>query len=357
MMRIILTALFCGALALNGCSKRERSRSDDAEWADIQPLEQLRGTHAEVDPSETNAAPLLDNAKLQSGEQENYAPLIERLAEMQQMDRGAGQAMITGESLTFNYERRFVRMDQDVLVVDDRGELRTEILMGRFSEDNQVEIIEASKGVEIVDQERKAVAEGASYVLSTGAIELHGAAQLTEGVNRLSGERIRFWMNGNRRMICEPRARLEVSSMASLEEGEVPEKTEITADRLVYDEEQALAEFEGNVYVREARAIMNADKVLLYLKEKNEIDWLEARSEVIIQTEDRKALADKASYYVAENKFVLEGDPKIKQGLNIMTGDQITYWHETGRAVCEPNARILFHPDAEMRAKFMKDLK
>ena len=108
MMRILFAALFCGVLALNGCSKRERSRSDDAEWADIQPLEALRESNAGSDPAETNAVALSQSPKLQSGEQENYVPLIERLAEMQQVERASGQALITGESLTFNYERLIV---------------------------------------------------------------------------------------------------------------------------------------------------------------------------------------------------------------------------------------------------------
>ena len=359
MIKFLSRLLLCCVLA--GCSKRERSSADDSEWADIQPLSEIIAS-ADSPLEAAVATPTSGNANrsVRTAPQENYAPLIARLAEMKQIERSAGEAMITSESLTFDYERRFVRMDQNVKVVDDRGELETETLMGRFSVDNKVEIIEVSKGVKISSAGREAFSENGTYTFATGSIELAGNAQLIEGVNRLSGDRIQFWVNGNRRMVCEPNAMLEISSASALKEGADSgdgEQMEIRSDRLVYDEEKALAEFDGHVHIRDARASLDAKKVRLYLKENNEIDWIEARSEVIIQTEDRKALADRASYYTEDGRFVLDGDPKVKEGRNIMTGDRITFWQESGRVVCEPNARVLFHPDEEIRTKFLKDLK
>jgi lipopolysaccharide export system protein LptA len=360
MSKFFLSILFCGVLLLIGCSKRERSAAADSEWADIQPLSEITTLDSSTEVSAEESELSVTNRPVQSAPTENYSVLIERLAAMQNVSRSSGEIVLSGESLTFDYERRFVRMDQNVKVVDDRGELETETLMGRFSIDNQVEMIEVSKGVEINSAGRKAMAEGGTYAFASGAIELEGNARLTEGANRLSGDRIKFWVNGSRRMVCEPNAMLEISSVSALKSGDGSgnaERTEIRSDRLVYDEEQALAEFNGNVHVRDARAALASKKLLLHLKENNEIDWIEALSEVIIQTEERKALADRASYYADDNKFVLEGDPKIKEGRNIMTGDRITFWQESGRVLCEPNARILFHPDEELRAKFLKDLK
>jgi len=340
--------VFCSALFLSSCSKRERTEPDEAEWADIQPI--------------TNAAVAVPDQprRIVQSEGEDYSPLIQRLAEMESVVRASGEMMITGESLEFDYERRFVRMDQNVRVVDDLGELEAETLKGRFSEDNEVEMIEARKGVRITSEERTATAESAVYDYQTGAILLDGNAQLSEGVNRLSGEQIRFWIKGSRRMVCEPSAMLEITDTSDFKiEGisESGETAKIRSDRLVYDEELALAEFEGNVRMRYPQASLNSGKVRLHLKENSEIDWIEALSEVIIQLDERKALADRAIYYVDEGRFVLDGDPKVKVGRNIMTGDRITYWRETQRMVCEPNARVLLYPDEEMKAKFLKDLE
>ncbi len=342
---------FCAVLLVSSCSKQERSEADvEAEWADIQPITNTASVALATNQSR----------RVVQSEGEDYFPLIRRLKEMESVVRAPGETMITGESLVLDYERRFVRMDQDVKVVDDRGELESETLTGRFSEDNEVEMIEARKGVRIASEGRTATADNAVYGFRSGAIQLDGNAQLSEGGNRLSGGQIKFWIKGSRRMVCEPNALLEIPSDSDLKTGGLAQgggNTEIRSNRLVYDEERSLAEFDGNVRMRDPRGAMNCGKVVLHLKENNEIDWIEALSEVIIQTDDRKALADRANYYADEGRFVLAGDPKVKEGRNIMTGDRITFWRETRRMVCEPNARVLLYPDEEMKAKFLKDLK
>jgi len=346
--KVPLLVVFCGVLLVSSCSKREQSEVDEAEWADIQPL--------------TNAAVAATNQprRVVQSEGEDYSPLVRRLKGMESVVRTTGETMITGESLVLDYERRFVRMDQNVKVVDDRGELAAETLTGRFSEDNEVEMIEARRGVRITSEGRTATADGAVYGFRSGAIQLDGNAQLSEGGNRLSGGQIKFWIKGSRRMVCEPNALLEITSTSELKVGGLAQgggNVEIRSDRLVYDEDQALAEFDGNVRMRDSQAALNCERIMLHLKENNEIDWIEALSEVIIQTDDRKALADHASYYADEGRFVLDGDPKVKDGQHVMTGDRITFWRETRRMVCEPNARVLLYPDEEIKAKFLKDLK
>lgn len=344
----ILLVAFCGVLLLSSCSRRDPSDADEAEWADIQPITNV----VEATPDQPR--------RMVQSEGEVYTPLVQRLEEMESVARASGETMITGESMVLDYERRFVRMDQNVNVVDDRGELAAETLMGRFSEDNEVEIIEARKGVRITSEGRTATAESAVYGFQSGEIQLDGNAQLSVDGNRLSGEQIKFWIKGSRRMVCEPNARLEITSTSGLNMEGLAKgggNTEIRSDRLVYDGDQALAEFDGNVRMRDPRASLNSEKVRLHLKENFEIDWIEVLSKVIIQSDDRRALADRAIYYADEGRFVLDGDPKVKVGKNIMTGDRITFWQETRRMVCEPNARVLLYPDEEMKAKFLKDLK
>ncbi len=353
MIKLLSRILLCCSVFLLACSKRERSTDDDEEWADVQPLIDR------VVVADAVAAPEPSRKVAQSAV-EDYSLLIQRLEEMLTVERAAGETLITGEALVLDYERRFVRMDQNVAVVDDRGKLETESLMGRFSEENQVEIIEARKGVRISSEGRIATADSATYAFQSGAIQLDGEAVISESGNRLSGEQIKFWIKGSRRMVCEPNALLEISSASGFNmDGISPagERTEIRSDRLIYDEEKLLAEFDGNVRVRDSRAAMNCGKVRLHLKENNEMDWIEALSEVIIQSDGRKALADRARYYADEGKFVLDGDPKVKEGKNIMTGDRIIFWQETRRMVCEPNARVLLYPTDEMKTKFLKDLK
>ncbi len=417
--------LLCGVLFLSACSKRERSVEDEAEWAEIQPLTiTTNGVITSIpDPDPVSA----DQPRriIQSGG-EDYAPFIQRLEEMEALVRAPGETVVTGERLVLDYEKHFVRMERDVVVLDDRGKLkadgleghfsasnevehieaqghvwmavqhpegevqltgdhlvldrdgrtirmdkdvvvrdargvlRTDRLTGYFSVSNEVETIEARGRVQIESDGRTAEAEWADYNYQTGFVQLEGRANVADGANRLSGERIQFWIQGNRKMICEPNALLELSETGEISMEGLPKSsggnTEIRSDRLVYDESKMLAEFDGNVRVRDPRVAMNCGKIWLHLKEGNEIDWIEAESEVIIQLDERKALANRARYYANEGRFVLDGEPKLKMGRNIMTGDRITFWQKTQRMVCEPNARVLLYPDEETKAKFLKDL-
>jgi len=182
---------------------------------------------------------------------------------------------------------------------------------------------------------------------------------VAEGENRLSGERIQIWIADGRKVICEPNVLLEISGQMGLKIEGVsrgPVQTEIRADHFVYQEDAKVAELEGSVRVRDPRASMNCGKLVLYTKDDNEIDWIEAQSEVIIQLDDRKALAGRVSYHIDEAKMVLDDDPKVKQGKSIMTGDRILFWPQTQRMVCEPNARVLLYPDEKTKAKFLEDL-
>jgi lipopolysaccharide transport protein LptA len=367
MSRFFSRLLLCGCLVVLGaCSKRERSKVDDEEWSDVQPLADKAAVVSSTGSSTDEKVPEVGapatplSRRMGQSDAEDNSRFIQRLKDMQTVQRAAGETLLTGVSLVFDYDRRFVRVDENVVVVDDRGELEAETLIGHFSASNKVEYIEAGKGVVIRSEDRLATAENAIYNYQSGEIQLAGHANISKGGSRLSGEQIMFWIKGRRKMVCEPNALLVISSDSGFQMEGVPQSggsTEIRSDRLVYDEDEAQAVFEGNVRVRDPRAAMNCEKARLYLKENNEIDWIEALSEVIIQSDDRKALADRASYYADEGKFVLEGEPMMKQGQSYMTGDKIEIWLKPIRMVCEPNARTVLYMTEEMKAKFLKDLK
>ena len=420
-MRRGTVMLLAGVVLISACSKREeRSASEEAEWNKIQPLDQVK---SDSDVS-TN---VVVKAVVQS-KSEDYISLIARMKQMNSIKREKGEALLTGEGLIFNYKRRVVRMDGDVKVVDDRGILRAESLTGRFTEKNEVEIIEARRNVRITSEGRIARAQRAEYMIATGAVELEGQASVSDQTHEMKGERIFFWMKGGtRRIVCEPNAYLMMKGTSGLGQSQqvssktnsTPRVTEVWANRVVFDESKNLVEMEGNVRLRDKQAALNCgmvrifllgtnqidriearvdvnawsglrkmrsdqavyqsatqdlvltgnvrvsneqatmdcETVHVYLKGTNEIDWIEARTDVIIQSGERRALAGKASYYADEGKVVLDEDPKMKQGKNIMMGDRITFWPDNRRMVCEPNARLLLYPDEKTKLKFMKDLK
>jgi lipopolysaccharide transport protein LptA len=307
-------------------------------------------------------AAMIDEAPPAGELDADFAALSAQLEAMKGVQRQAGQTLLTGDGLVFDYKARYVRMDGNVLVDDDHGQLRTEQLVGRFSASNTVQHIEAKGGVEIDAEDRHARADTAEYDYLEGMVVMEGRAVLSEQANRLSGERIQFRLRGDRRMICEPNAVLLVAGQSGIGVDGMPEEmgdTEIRADRIEYDGALHRADLTGNVRLRNPQAAMNCNKIALYLKDDNKIDWIEATGDVIFQTEERKALADRATYYAEEGKFILEGNPPmITMGRNVMSGDRIMYWHKTRVVLCEPNGRVLYYYDLdeETRAKFPEDL-
>lgn len=356
MIRFASMFFLCGFVLLGAaCSKRERTDPNAEEWNDVQALADDAGVVITV-PEPESVNPPQVGEPVPEGE---FGGFIQRLEQMKTVRRQTGEMLLTSKTLNFNHEQRFVRMDEQVKVVDDHGVLETESLMGRFSASNEVESIEATGGVSMTSDDREARAGTAVYDYLSGLVELEGLARVSEGGNHLSGERIRFWIKGNRKMICEPNALLEISGISGAAGENLPARnidTEIRAERVVYDESKQWAQLIGNVRLRDPRMAMNCGEARIFLKDDNKIDWIEALSEVIIQSGDRKALADRATYHADERKFTLEGAPKVMQGPNIMTGDRIMFWPETRRMVCEPNARALLYMDAETKAKFLEDL-
>lgn len=350
---LALAALACSVLLGSGCSKRDNAGATAEEWSDIQPIAEPVAGKAPTNEAEKAQVSGFEV----DGEEAEFEALEQRLAEMKSVERSAGQTLLTGKTLVFDHQSHYVRMDGDVKVVDDEGTLETASLIGRFSVSNQIEHIEAQGGVSIVSGNRSGHAAEAVYNYASGQIQMDGQASISEGGNTLSAERIQFWIKGNRKMVCEPNALLVVSGDSSLDLGGVSGggETEIRADRIVYDEDHNRADLTGGVRLRDDRVAMDCGEVHLYLKD-HKIDWIEALSEVIIQTDDRKALADRATYQADEGKFTLEGSPKVMQGRNVMTGDRIIFWHETRRMVVEPNARVLLYLDEVTKAKFLKDL-
>lgn len=356
---MVKTIFLSLVVLVSACSKRERSDPDADEWADIQAM----ADDAAAEPAAAAAGTdmIAETAEPAGvGAAGDFSAFIDRLEQMKAVERQAGETLLTGESLALDYDRRFVSMDTNVVVVDDQGTLKTESLIGRFSISNEVEYIEAKGGVEIESGVRSASAQEAVYNYQNGFVRLLGQATASDGGNRLSGEQIELWIKGDRKMVCEPNALLEITGTRGLQVEGVPGgaggDTEVRADRVEYDESKGLAVLTGNVRVRDASAAMNCNVVRLFLKHDSEIDWIEATGEVIIQIDNRRALADRAVYRASAGKVTLEGEPMVKQGQSYMTGDKIDIWVDPVRMVCEPNARAKLYITDEMRAKFLKDL-
>lgn len=130
--------------------------------------------------------------------------------------------------------------------------------------------------------------------------------------------------------------------------------TVITSKELFLDHKAKKVRFEQNVHVQDPKVVMDCSTLEVRFGEKNEINWIEALTDVKILSEGREATAGKATYDVKTDEFLLEDKPVLKDGKNTLFGDRVRFWRASGRMVCEPQARLIIHPDKAIKTDFLE---
>jgi lipopolysaccharide export system protein LptA len=104
--------------------------------------------------------------------------------------------------------------------------------------------------------------------------------------------------------------------------------------------------FSGDVNAKNNDFAIDCDRMLIYYlnvpadqktgENKNNIDKIVATGQVRInRTKGGLATADKATYYKEDEKLVLTGNPEVKQGNDLVKGEQITIFLKEDRSVVE----------------------
>jgi lipopolysaccharide transport protein LptA len=129
------------------------------------------------------------------------------------------------------------------------------------------------------------------------------------------------------------------------------------------------AKFVDSVHVDDSKIEMDSGSLEISFSEKNEIDWIEALTEVRILSDGREAYADKAVYDIKTDEFVLEGNPRLVDGQSTLLGERIRFWRASEKMVCEqaegavdPQAdpkpkqrvKLILHPDGGMESKILE---
>jgi lipopolysaccharide export system protein LptA len=130
--------------------------------------------------------------------------------------------------------------------------------------------------------------------------------------------------------------------------------TVITSKELFLNYEGRTARFVGTVHVDDSQLQLDSQALEIRFGENNEIDWIEAVTDVRILNEGREAYADKAVYDVQTDEFVLEGSPRLVDGENMLMGEKIRFWRASERMICEPQARLVIYPDEETKTELFE---
>ena len=139
----------------------------------------------------------------------------------------------------------------------------------------------------------------------------------------------------------------------------------IKADSLEIDDQKQIVIFTGNVDAREKDFVINCQKMVLYYKDQSaqpvsetsqfNIDRIVATGEVrITRPNGGLATAEKALYYRNDEKVILTGKPKVKQGDDFVEGSKITLFLKENRSVVEGSknnkVRAVYSPRTKKEA-------
>ena len=127
--------------------------------------------------------------------------------------------------------------------------------------------------------------------------------------------------------------------------------TVITSESLSFNQKKQVAVFSDNVVVTDPQVQIHADRLTVLFSEANQIVSLEGYGNVVIEKDDKKGFGSKATYVASIGTIVLTGSPRIERGQDILSGEIITFYRNTGRLLCEPNAMFVLYSDDEASAQ------
>jgi lipopolysaccharide export system protein LptA len=140
----------------------------------------------------------------------------------------------------------------------------------------------------------------------------------------------------------EPSAALPSMVVPSREKGEAKKGTspedkyaklvdksqpiDITSDKVEAYWKQNLIIFRGNVVARQKDIVIYADSIeAVTIEDGKGIERVTAGGNVKVQQGLRVANCEKAVFYNLNQKMVLTGDPKVSEGENTVSGDEIIF--------------------------------
>lgn len=127
---------------------------------------------------------------------------VGRAEQVQASVPGAPPLQISAPTSDWDLRNRVAIFTGDVVVTRADVTLRTERLTVRFASREKLERAVAEGKVVVTQGERVATAGKAELVAATGEIVLTGAPIITEGPNRMAGDRITLWLD-DERVRCE----------------------------------------------------------------------------------------------------------------------------------------------------------
>ena len=115
---------------------------------------------------------------------------------------------------------------------------------------------------------------------------------------------------------------------------------EVTASRSRWRLADQVVVFEGQVVGTRGSVRLVTDRLELTYEGERVRDAV-ALGQVVVSDLDRRVTADRAVLTIADGKIVLTGAPRMTQGPNVMTGEQIAIYLDRDEVVCDACAMVV----------------
>jgi lipopolysaccharide export system protein LptA len=130
---------------------------------------------------------------------------------------------------------------------------------------------------------------------------------------------------------------------------------QIKSNELVTDNANRTATFSGKVSARQGDITIYSDKLVIkYAATAQEVDKVEAFGNVRIVQGNRQGEAAHAVYDNKAAKIILDGNPKVSQGADVIAGKIITYFVDEQKSVVtgSPESRVeaVIHPREKVKS-------
>ena len=197
--------------------------------------------------------------------------------------------------------------------VRDTTTLTCDTLTVFYSQQREVQRIEALGNVEAIDGDKHAWGERAEFDNASGVLKVFGKPRVVQGARRVEGEEIVFTTGVDRVEVAKART------------SSSDEQLTIDADRLVLDQDRQTARWEGHVKAKKATTSLFAPTLVASYDERGEVTRVQANGGVEVRDRDRWAKGQRADYDVPNGRLVVSGSPEARQGNNHVTGTRVTF--------------------------------
>lgn len=226
--------------------------------------------------------------------------------------------------------------------VRDGATLTCQRLEVQLDDRRDVKTITASGDVVVVDGDRRATGEAATWDNATGVLVVTGQPTARQGLREVTGQKVTLTTGVDRVEIEQPRTRVERA------DGGVASALTVDADRLVLEQARATAAWTGHVKVTRGPTVLTAPELVAHYDERGDITRVQAKGGVEATERDRWAKGQRADYDVKKGVLVVTGKPEARQGRNRMKGSKVTFFPGTDFIEVE-NATTVIELDPKRR--------